>query len=139
MFFIAYAFKGQVHVFAGQVKIVSPSSCRTSAILKYFCPLNYLTIIFRSILTQNIMYFWYNLQFFNLTLKSSLAKIVNINFSTRNLYILGENTSKYCSRIIVVHVHATLHFSLSWFCVMYAPRACGLEPLRHIAALALYP
>ena len=39
MFFIAYAFKGQVHVFAGQVKIVSPSSCRTSAILKYFCPL----------------------------------------------------------------------------------------------------
>ena len=39
MFFIAYAFKGQVHVFAGQVKIVSHSSCRTSAILKYFCPL----------------------------------------------------------------------------------------------------
>ena len=39
MFFIAYTFKGQVHVFAGQVKIVSHSSCRTSAILKYFCPL----------------------------------------------------------------------------------------------------
>ena len=37
MFFIAYAFKGQVHVFAGQVKIVSHSSFRTSAILKYFC------------------------------------------------------------------------------------------------------
>ena len=37
MFFIAYAFKGQVHVFAGRVKIVSHSSCRTSAILKYFC------------------------------------------------------------------------------------------------------
>ena len=35
MFFIAYTFKGQVHVFAGQVKIVSHSSCRTSAILKY--------------------------------------------------------------------------------------------------------
>ena len=32
MFFIAYAFKGQVHVFAGRVKIVSHSSCRTSAI-----------------------------------------------------------------------------------------------------------
>ena len=31
--------KGQVPVFAGQVKIVSHSSCRTSAILKYFCPL----------------------------------------------------------------------------------------------------
>ena len=32
-------FKGQVHVIAGRVKIVSYSSCRTSAILKYFCPL----------------------------------------------------------------------------------------------------
>ena len=40
MFFIACAFKGQVHVFAGRVKIVSHSSSRTSAILKYFCPLN---------------------------------------------------------------------------------------------------
>ena len=39
MFFIAYAFKGQVHVFAGRVKTVIHSSCRTSAILKYFCPL----------------------------------------------------------------------------------------------------
>ena len=28
-------------VFAGRVKIVSHSSCRTSAILKYFCPLTY--------------------------------------------------------------------------------------------------
>ena len=35
MFFIAYAFKGQVHVFAGRVKIISHSSCRTSTILKY--------------------------------------------------------------------------------------------------------
>ena len=26
-------------MFAGRVKIVSHSSCRTSAILKYFCPL----------------------------------------------------------------------------------------------------
>ena len=38
-FFIAYTFKGQVHVFAGRVKIVSHSSCRSSALLKYFCPL----------------------------------------------------------------------------------------------------
>ena len=42
MFFIAYAFKGQVHVFAGRVKIVSHSSCRTSAILKKNCPLKML-------------------------------------------------------------------------------------------------
>ena len=32
MFFIAYAYKGQV-------EIVSHSSCRTSEIFKYFCPL----------------------------------------------------------------------------------------------------
>ena len=31
MSFIAYTFKGQVHVFAGQVKIVSHSSCRIFA------------------------------------------------------------------------------------------------------------
>ena len=34
-----YAFKGQVHMFAGWVKFVSHSFCRTRAILKYFCPL----------------------------------------------------------------------------------------------------
>ena len=39
MFLIAYTFKGQVCVFAGQVKIISHLSCRTSAILKYFCSL----------------------------------------------------------------------------------------------------
>ena len=37
--FIGYAFIGQVHVFAGRVKIVGHSSCKTSAIFKYFCPL----------------------------------------------------------------------------------------------------
>ena len=58
----------------------------------------------------NIMYIWYYLQFFILTLKSSQAKIVNIYFSNRNLYILGANTSRYCSRIILVHVHATVFF-----------------------------
>ena len=36
---IAYTFKGQVHVFAGGVKIVSHSFCRTSAIFKYVCTL----------------------------------------------------------------------------------------------------
>ena len=29
-----------MHAFAGRVKVVSHSSCRTSAIFKYFCPLN---------------------------------------------------------------------------------------------------
>ena len=39
MFFIVYAFKGQVHVFTGREKILSHSFCRTRGILKYFCPL----------------------------------------------------------------------------------------------------
>ena len=47
MFFIAYTFKGHVHVFAGRVKFASHSSCRTSAIFKYFCPLS--SIIFKLI------------------------------------------------------------------------------------------
>ena len=38
MFFTAYAFKGQVHVFAGRVKIVGHSSCRTSAYRIIFVP-----------------------------------------------------------------------------------------------------
>ena len=54
------------------------------------------------------MYFWYIYIFLILSLKSSLAAIVNVYYSTRNLYILGENTSINCSRIIIVHVHATV-------------------------------
>ena len=38
LFFIAITFKGQVHVFTGQMNIVSHLSCRTNAILKYFVP-----------------------------------------------------------------------------------------------------
>ena len=34
MFFVAYAFKGHVHMFAGWVKVVSHLSCRTSTISK---------------------------------------------------------------------------------------------------------
>ena len=51
MFFIAYAIKGQVRVFAGRAKIVSHSSCRTSAILKYFCllPVNISLFLFQYI------------------------------------------------------------------------------------------
>ena len=46
MFFIAYIFNRQVHVSAGQVKIVSHLSCKTSAILKYFCPLYGVNLFF---------------------------------------------------------------------------------------------
>ena len=34
----------------------------------------------------------------------------HIIFSTRIFVLLGANTSKYCSQIIVVHVHATVFF-----------------------------
>ena len=44
MFFIAYAFKGHVYAFAGGVKVVSHSSCRTIAIFKYFCPLLFVIV-----------------------------------------------------------------------------------------------
>ena len=49
MFFSAYAFKGQVHVFSGQVKIVSHMSCRTSAILSYFCLRWFLCIVVHTV------------------------------------------------------------------------------------------
>ena len=68
---------------------------------------NYLTTISRSIFDPNICISGIIYISSFLTLKSLQAKIVNIYFSTRNLYILGENTSKYCSQIIVVNVHAT--------------------------------
>ena len=68
---------------------------------------NYLTAVFRSILTQilcisGIIYI--------LTLKSSQAKIVNRYFSTRKNVHLGENTSKYCSRVIIVSCSCNFFF-----------------------------
>ena len=47
---LKHAFKGQVHVFAGRVKIVSHSSCRTSTILKFFCSL-------QGVMLTNFLYF----------------------------------------------------------------------------------
>ena len=55
--FIVHAFKRLVHVFAGQVKIVSHSSCRTSTILKYFCPL--LDLFFANWLDLNLNAFFF--------------------------------------------------------------------------------
>ena len=57
------------------------------------------------------MYFWYCLQFFYFTLNTSQAKIENIYFFYQKFVHFGrKNTSKYCSRIIVVHVHAIVFF-----------------------------
>ena len=41
-------------MFAGRVKIVSHSSCRTSAVLKYFCPLSSVLFYFREQLEETI-------------------------------------------------------------------------------------
>ena len=47
MFFIAYTFKGQARLFAGGMKIVGHSSCRTSAILIFVpCTVFFLAILF---------------------------------------------------------------------------------------------
>ena len=51
-----------------------------------------------------------------MTLKNSQAKIEKKYFSTRNLYMLGENTSKYCRRINVVNVHAIVFSKLHPAC-----------------------
>ena len=59
----------------------------------------------------NIMYFWYYLQFFILTLKKFISKKCKYIFFYQKFVHLGENTSKYCSQIIVVHVHAIVFFS----------------------------
>ena len=46
-----------------------------------------------------------------MNLPRSKRKIVN---NTRNTYVLGQNTSKYRSPIIVVHVYATVFFFLKF-------------------------
>ena len=68
---------------------------------------NYLTTIFRSILTQ-IYVFLVLFTIFHFDLKKFISKNINIYFSATNFEILAENNSKYCSRIIVAHVHAAL-------------------------------
>ena len=67
---------------------------------------NDLTTIFRSILTQ-IYVFLASFTIFNFDLEKFISKNCKYIFFSRNVYILGENTSKYCSRIFVVHVHET--------------------------------
>ena len=71
---------------------------------------NYLTTIFRSIFAQNVQISGRKYLFTVLSydiFKVKLKKNVN---NTRNTLYLGQNTSKYCSQIIVVHVHATVFF-----------------------------
>ena len=71
---------------------------------------NYLTTIFRSILTQ-IYVFQVLFTIFHVDLKKFINKKCKDIFFYQKLLHLGENTSKYCSRIIEVHVHATVFLS----------------------------
>ena len=48
---------------------------------------------------------------FQFDIEQFISKNCKYIFSTGNLYILGENSSNYCSRIIIVHVHATVFSS----------------------------
>ena len=69
---------------------------------------NNLTTIFRCILTQIecisvIIYIFFHFDFEKFKTKN--CKYI---FFYKKMYILRENTSKYCSWIIVVHIHATV-------------------------------
>ena len=68
---------------------------------------NYLTTIFRSNLTQ-IYVFLVFFTFFHFNLETFISKICKYIFFYQNFVHLGENSSKYCSRIIVDHVHETV-------------------------------
>ena len=71
---------------------------------------NYLTTILRSILTKTVFISGI-FTIFHFDLEKLISKNCKYTVSTGNLYILGENTSKYRSQIIVVHVHTTVVFS----------------------------
>ena len=81
MFFIAYTFKEQVHVFAGHVKIVSHSSCRTSAILKYFCPLYWIYYLFACWVIFHFFFFVVCWHFSKLTFQKNLSGKLSLDLN----------------------------------------------------------
>ena len=95
MFFIAYAFNGHVHAFAGQVKVVSHSSCRTSAIFKYFCPL--------AGVTENYFSYFSTKTYELGTQKNGLDKTVLLSTFKKCLTDGKENNNNF-----------TLFFLLNW-------------------------
>ena len=68
---------------------------------------NYQTKRFRSILTQ-IYVFLVLLIIFHFDFEKFISKNCKYIFFYQKVVHLGKNTSEYCSRIIVVHVHATV-------------------------------
>ena len=71
---------------------------------------NYLTTTFRSILFKSIYIFLVLFTIINFDLEKLINKNCKYIFFYQKCVHLGENTSKYCSRIIIVHVHATVFF-----------------------------
>ena len=67
---------------------------------------NYLTTIFRSILTHIYVYLVL-FTIFHFDVGKVISKNCKYIFFYQKFVHLCENTSKYCSQIIVVHVHAT--------------------------------
>ena len=69
----------------------------------------HLTTIYRSILTQ-IYVFLVLFTIFYFDLEKFISENCKYIFLYQKFIHLGEDTSKYYSRIIVVHVHATVFF-----------------------------
>ena len=70
---------------------------------------NYLTAIFRSILTQ-VYVFLVLFTIFHFDLEKFISKNSKYIFFYQKFVHLGKYNSKYFSRMIVVHVHATVFF-----------------------------
>ena len=66
---------------------------------------NYSTTIFRSIFAQNVQISGRKIEISIFAYDFFKVKLKIVNKS-RNTQYLSQNTSKYCSRIIVGHVHA---------------------------------
>ena len=77
---------------------------------------NYLTTIYRSILTQ-IYVFLVLFTIFHFYHEKFISKNCKYIFFYQKFVHLGENTSIYCSWIIVVHVHATVFSKVLPACV----------------------
>ena len=73
------------------------------------------------------MYFWYNLHF-HFDLEKFAGKNCKYIFFYQKSVHLGENTSKYCSMIIVVHVHATVCF---FFLLKFTQRVTILQTVSN--------
>ena len=67
---------------------------------------NYLTTVYRSILTQ-IYVFLVLFTIFYFDLEKFISKNCKYIFFYQKFVHFGENTSTYCSQIIVVQVHTT--------------------------------